>query len=461
VRAEIITEYRAKLEKDVADAKTTVEETTGLLSKANTLVSASAAFETAKVDLDEATNELAAEKAKFDALNNGTTATLNTTGLADDFSDYAVTDGTANIIEVDGGKLVIATAGEDVEGIDALLAAAQAEYQSLLTEDNTETRLQTAIKSVLLAENDDVDAVAQFEGFAKENVAEFTVDVTPVDNTEYSVTVDGTVYSYTTGTGDVAADIATGLANAIGGRATTDTAKVILPGTDPADVVVAASLSSGGVVAAAADIAPLTPITDYYAEADAVTNGEYDAAVNLTDSATAGLLTANDTADYFTAQSDLNSFNKAVADFQAIAEVQSDSADLAQGTADAIAAVEEFDVELNDTGTGTEANDLFVYAEEAITISGFGLQGEDQLYIGEGFSEQRLADDVTDTRLGDSATLEVFFQQEGNNAAIYVENEAFAGNATNASDLTKITLTGVSIDDLQFENGYVSVVEAA
>ncbi|WP_404375264.1 hypothetical protein [Vreelandella aquamarina] len=426
------------------------------------MVSASAAYETAAAAVVDAQGDFTAEAAKFNLLNGGVSATASngssfvpaTDGAAasaTDYSTYAVTATgvTGNLIEVDGAKLVVTDAGEDLEGIDALLATAQAEYQALLTEANAQTRLETSIQSVLAAENPDAvtgEAV--------------TVDIpgSPVTATKYGVTIGGKEYSFTTASspedqGTVGAAIVSSLKDD-GITASYNSGTITIQGYGTGDVT---EITGSSLADASFDA------NDYYVELNQTStldaDGNFDAKV--LDASNTGTLNAADSEAYFAAQTDLNDFNQAVQDFQAIAQVQSDSGDLAEATATALEAVEAFDVELNVTGTGTEANDLFVYAEEAITISGFGLQGEDQLYIGEGFSEQRLADDVTDTRLGDSATLEVFFQQEGNNAAIYVENEAFAGNAENASDLTKITLTGVSIDDLQFENGFVSVVEAA
>ncbi len=158
--------------------------------------------------------------------------------------------------------------------------------------------------------------------------------------------------------------------------------------------------------------------------------------------------------------------NEAISDYQAVATLAADLAALQSDVKDAADAIEELGYELAEVtngAAGTDADDLFVYADAELDISGFGLEGNDLLFIGEGFSEVRVetGDDAVSDRLGASSELEIFFQQEGNNALIFVEQEAFGGNATNDNDLVKITLAGVNIDDLQFENGYVSVVEVA
>jgi hypothetical protein len=137
---------------------------------------------------------------------------------------------------------------------------------------------------------------------------------------------------------------------------------------------------------------------------------------------------------------------------------------------DAQDALEELGVEnlvelgaTSTAGTAGEA-DLYLFsAETTEDISLLNFENDDQLFLGEGFARVDLETDVdlSTDREGDSSALEVFFQQDGTNAVITVETQAFGGNAENLDDATQITLTGVNIDDLQFENGYVSVVEAA
>ena len=180
---------------------------------------------------------------------------------------------------------------------------------------------------------------------------------------------------------------------------------------------------------------------------------------------------ASDSAALLAARGIEAELNEAISDYQAVATVAADLATLQTDVKDAADAIKELGYELAEVtagasagaSAGTDADDLFVYAEAELDISGFGLEGNDLLFIGEGFSEVRVetGDDAVSDRLGASSELEIFFQQEGNNALIFVEEEAFGGNATNANDLVKITLAGVNIEDLQFENGYVSVVEAA
>lgn len=110
--------------------------------------------------------------------------------------------------------------------------------------------------------------------------------------------------------------------------------------------------------------------------------------------------------------------------------------------------------------TATAENDIFLYTEEEGTVSGFGLEGDDQLFIGTDFTWAALdaADDLAEDRLGDSTVQEVFAQQDGSNVVLSFENEAFAGNATNLEDITEVTLTGVSVEDLSLSaDGFITV----
>lgn len=109
----------------------------------------------------------------------------------------------------------------------------------------------------------------------------------------------------------------------------------------------------------------------------------------------------------------------------------------------------------------TSDNDLFVFSADAdgSSVANFGSEGEDQIFVGTDFTRTDLDADATftDEAQGDSSTLEVFFQQDGDNTVLNFENEAFAGSASGSDDLTQVTLTGVNADDLQLDNGYISV----
>lgn len=138
----------------------------------------------------------------------------------------------------------------------------------------------------------------------------------------------------------------------------------------------------------------------------------------------------------------------------------------------ALAAIDALDVSLNETVTATVENDLFVADLVGIpgdlvnpqdySITGFGVAGDDQLFIGTGFQFGGATSETVTTAQqllagGSTSVLEVFFQQSGNDTIVHIETKAFAnGAAAPADDLVSITLTGVSASDLVFENGFVT-----
>jgi len=120
----------------------------------------------------------------------------------------------------------------------------------------------------------------------------------------------------------------------------------------------------------------------------------------------------------------------------------------------------ELPVSIEGGVTATAENDIFLYTEKAGTVSGFGLEGEDQLFVGTGFTWTALeaGDDLATDRLGDSGVLEIFAQQSGNNVVLSFENETFAGSAENTDDITVVTLTGVSLENLNLSaDGFITV----
>lgn len=136
--------------------------------------------------------------------------------------------------------------------------------------------------------------------------------------------------------------------------------------------------------------------------------------------------------------------------------------------ATALSTIEDLGVSLNTTQVATPENDLFVAdlsdASNAgdYDLTGFGIAGDDQLFIGTGYQFGGATSETVTTQAallagGSTSTLEVFFEQSGSNTIVHIETKAFAnGSTTPADDLVSITLTGVSAADLVFENGFVS-----
>jgi hypothetical protein len=98
---------------------------------------------------------------------------------------------------------------------------------------------------------------------------------------------------------------------------------------------------------------------------------------------------------------------------------------------------------------GTTGSDIFVFADTSATISSFGRSGDDVLYVGTGYSlnEGKLT-------AGVNTTLEVFFAQKGANAEITIETKAYGSES---GDVEVITLTGVNVTDLNFDNGIITL----
>ena len=105
----------------------------------------------------------------------------------------------------------------------------------------------------------------------------------------------------------------------------------------------------------------------------------------------------------------------------------------------------------------TASSDVYVVNADSIetTISLFGLQGNDSIFIGEGYT-------VNTGKLttGNDAKLELFIAQSGANTVLQVETSAFGSNAATA-EVVKITLVGVTATDVHLDaNGLITVGDA-
>jgi hypothetical protein len=119
--------------------------------------------------------------------------------------------------------------------------------------------------------------------------------------------------------------------------------------------------------------------------------------------------------------------------------------------------------------TGTQAatpgNDIYLVDTAIATanITSFGAAGSDSIYLGTEYALVVAGTDETITdNLGSVSALELIVVDNGTDTMLYVENETFAGNAStlaaNNTDLTTITLTGVTGSDVSIDaNGLVTV----
>ncbi|WP_404375274.1 hypothetical protein [Vreelandella aquamarina] len=158
----------------------------------------------------------------------------------------------------------------------------------------------------------------------------------------------------------------------------------------------------------------------------------------------------------------------AAADLTAGRELSAELTNLDQSVEDARLALDEAGFEVveldgNDQA-GTEADDVFLFADQEgddYSIDLFGEQGQDRIFFGEGFELVALGDDEITDRVGSATQKEIFWEQDGENLVLYVEAEAAAGTDLNTNEITEITLTGVSADDIGFAGGYLTASAAA
>jgi hypothetical protein len=165
-----------------------------------------------------------------------------------------------------------------------------------------------------------------------------------------------------------------------------------------------------------------------------------------------------------TAQDAVDVRTEMIAEVEAAQALADTLEELNAGIEGAEEAIEELGFELpitaEDSVFGTAGDDIFLFAGEDATISGFNATGDDLLYVGAGFTRTDLESDIdlTATREGSADTLEVFFQQDGNNAVLSFEEVEFAGGAANGFEGDMITLTGVNVDDLTLNaEGFVTI----
>lgn len=96
--------------------------------------------------------------------------------------------------------------------------------------------------------------------------------------------------------------------------------------------------------------------------------------------------------------------------------------------------------------TATPGKELFIFGGVGSTINGGFGAGGDQLFIGSQYSLVKVGatvDPVT-ASVGNSGALEVFWKAD--NSTLYVEKQAFSGNAAGAGNFETIVLTGVTAD---------------
>jgi len=112
-------------------------------------------------------------------------------------------------------------------------------------------------------------------------------------------------------------------------------------------------------------------------------------------------------------------------------------------------------VTLNGTSVATAGADIYVAGKTDASILNFGLLGNDSLYVGSNYTLN-----TGKLSAGNSAVLEAFITQNGNDTSIQLEKTAFGSNAATPEVIT-ITLTGVKAEMVHMTNGIITVSTTA
>lgn len=116
-------------------------------------------------------------------------------------------------------------------------------------------------------------------------------------------------------------------------------------------------------------------------------------------------------------------------------------------------------IELDGEQAGVDDDaELFLFVGNEASIDNFG--EDDLVFFGSNYTFVELTEDQSiGDRVGNANTLEIFWQVDGDNVNLYVEQDAVSGSALGADEITTVTLVGVT--DVTFEGGFVSIAAAA
>ncbi|GAA3898624.1 hypothetical protein GCM10022228_06620 [Halomonas cibimaris] len=453
-----IEEAVTEAEKDVSNAKDAVAQVDGLAKASSTLSSAQQAYkatlETANDAFAEAAGEVTTGSGKIPASGSDLNGPLKLATAYDSLdeltgaADAAKTAGNSvtlvedstgsakDVVVIDEKGKVKAADGinaDDVTNIDALVADLQAAFNAGVAKDNSLNAYNVAANEVLNIESELVftasdDSVIDgqlVEGLDSDGTTtKQYIEKGAAGSEEYfeisstSLNSDGNI-----------------VLKAAGTKEKTDPTN--LSDQDITDVIIDEGVSSNTLV-----------------EADGDLTANFKAGADLS----TGVVEAEDT---------LETLNKAIERFENARDLKDglDGKDEAIKTASDALDEAGFDVVDLDgtTAAATSDDDVFLTVEgQDSAITNFGLQGDDRLYVGNDYTLVELgANESINNRVGDANALEVFYQESAGNLELFVEGQAFAGNATTTEDVTQITLTGVSADDVNFEGGFLSSTAAA
>ena len=476
----IIEEERAENTEELTAAQEAVNEVNGLNSAVSAYNSAQAAFQDAIEATGETAADLAGQFARVNSLDNSTTGTAKATAyptsataikaLVDaEVVATVVQDGSAAaLIQINAqGELVVADRAKEFAGMDQLLAAVKADFDAIKVKDAAEATFQSAIADVLDAENEDGIDLTLDSSTATVNVVDANGDAVTASNDSLTLQVasDGTLRVVDASATPVAGDPVYKVSDiAFDTLTAKDTVTAITVTIDPS----AATGEDGTSFEVVSDTNPAT----VQASGEDLAAKYHDAAGDTTDSGpfdfTADAPLSDRLSNAITAEEE---FEKAVQTYLDAKELVDQEDALDTAVTEARAAIEDSEedgglgIKLLDLGDNlTTGDDLILFADAkgtTETIANFGASGEDRIYFGSEFELVALGDDEITDRVGASDQLEVFWEQDGSDLVLYVEADAEAGRETVEANLTKIVLTGVSSDDVDFSGGFLTAGEAA
>jgi hypothetical protein len=484
-------EVLATAEESVADANTAIAEVDGLTAA---VAAAKAAADAEDAATEAAANAQVAEEAASASwvvtANGGAKVdgAINSTGVltvdVDDATNAVFANDTVlTLTEVDANTGVVSLADADsgwdadqvavFEAQQGLAADLIAKYNASISADAAKTSAVDAsdaadLEAALLDKGDDAATVTALSdvgaGFtettaanaAEPTAAEIAAEITALTKIEND------------GQSALASDIA--LVGWAGSEEDTETAHATVVGQAVTDGFIDAT--SETAINAAFDAA-LTAEADLNAAAEA----SIDALEDATN--TAGALdTFEDLVDaYYTAeladtpliedlvtaetavvaaQDTIDTLDEVVTEEQTLLDQLTQAGVLQDAVDDAEQALTDADFVVSTVGisqTATADNDAYLVGDVEGTISGFGNEGSDSLFVGTDYV-LNTGDVETD---GVDSALEIFLTEDaGGNTTVTLETSAFGSNAA-TPEILEIVLTGVGADELVLNDGLLTI----
>ncbi len=424
----------------------TADPVGSLVGQNSELTAALAALSEANGDVADFADEVEAFQAANELTENGSIATL----ISEAQGQLDVAAGGSNVsLNVAKGALV--DLNEELTQARAALAVQQAKVNAV-TDLNKALSAEQLVEEATKVSNDAAaaaavaDAAADAASSAISDGAEYTYAAAP---TSAGASV-GLVSSTTAVDGSTVAAFDLISINASGALVVADAFKNVVGINKLLEVVKAAQVAGAEASAAQSDLTAAT--TAYTAELQKIVSdnsklvSDYESAQDAVSNPTAGTGLVEQIAD----------LEEAISLFEGAASLRTQYAELTGAVDDAEAVVEAL-VDtysyLGATGAATANDDLFIFNGVGSTVSGFGQNGTDLLFVGTNYAAG--TGDYAKSE-GNANVLEVFITQGASGAEVHIETETFGSNAAGQGDVATIVLTGVAATDVVFENGFVS-----